>query len=233
MGRSKTLYQVQQYDTEIDNAAKRIQEIETILSDNLALEEALQRRQACELVLTDKKKVLASAEVIVNDHSLKIDQNQKKLYSGSITNPKDLEDLQLEAESLNKYLRVLEERQLEAMLEMEESQREFNEASSNVEVIKSRMESEHADLIIEKEKLEKLISAKTSQKESFLSTNEISDLATYQSIRNSSGGIGVTLMVSNSCSSCGANIPSAIAQEARSPVKLAFCPTCKRILHSG
>lgn len=233
MGRSKILFQVQQYDTQIDNAAKRIQEIDTILSDNTALDEALKIREACELVLVDKKKALASAEVVVSDHSLKIDQNQKKLYSGSVTNPKDLEDLQLEAESLNKYLAVLEERQLEAMLEMEEAQKEFDVADSAAAATESKKESEHAILSEEKDKLNKSILDTKSKKESFLSANEIPDLPTYQSIRNSSGGIGVTLMVSNSCSACGANIPSAIAQEARSPVKLAFCPTCKRILHPG
>ena len=233
MGRSKTLYQVQQYDTQIDNASKRIREIDTILSDNKLLDDALKIQSEAEHVLTEKKKVLASAEVLVGDHSLKIDQNQKKLYSGSVTNPKDLEDLQLESESLNKYLSVLEERQLEAILEMEEAENDFNNASSEVAVIKSKMDSEHAQLTTEKKDLALSITEAAAQKDSFLSSNDIPDIRTYLSLRKSSGGIAVTLMISNSCSSCGANIPSAIAQEARSPVKLAFCPTCKRILHPG
>ena len=233
MGRSKTLNQVQQYDTQIDNASKRIREIDAILGDNKLLDDALKIQSDTEQVLTEKKKVLASAEVVVGDHSLKIDQNQKKLYSGSVTNPKDLEDLQLESESLNKYLSVLEERQLEAILEMEEAENDFNNASSEVAVIKSKMESEHTELTTEKKDLDHSIIEAAAQKGSFLSSNDIPDLQTYLSLRKSSGGIAVTLMISSSCSSCGANIPSAIAQEARSPVKLAFCPTCKRILHPG
>ena len=233
MGRSKTLCQVQQYDTQIDNASKRIREIDAILGENKLLDDALKIQSDTEHVLTGKKKVLASAEVVVGDHSLKIDQNQKKLYSGSITNPKDLEDLQLESVSLNKYLSVLEERQLEAILEMEEAENDFNSASSEVAVIKSKMESEHTELTTEKKDLGHSITEVAAQKGSFLSSNDIPDLQTYLSLRKSSGGIAVTLMISSSCSSCGANIPSAIAQEARSPVKLAFCPTCKRILHPG
>ena len=233
MGRSKTLNQVQQYDTQIDNASKRIREIDAILGDNKLLDDALKIQSDTEQVLTEKKKVLASAEVVVGDHSLKIDQNQKKLYSGSVTNPKDLEDLQLESESLNKYLSVLEERQLEAILEMEEAENDFNNASSEVAVIKSKMESELTELTTEIKDLDHSITEAEAQKSSFLSSNDIPDLQTYLSLRKSSGGIAVTLMISSSCSSCGANIPSAIAQEARSPVKLAFCPTCKRILHPG
>jgi len=231
MGRSKTLYQVQQYDTEIDYASKRIREIDVLLADSKLLTDALKMLSDTENVLTEKKKVLASAEVVVGDHSLKIDQNQKKLYSGSVTNPKELEDLQMESESLNKYLSVLEERQLEAILNMDEAQNDFDIASSEADAIRLKMESEHTDLTAEKINLERSITEATAQKESFLSSNDIPDLQTYLSLRKSSGGIAVTLMVSSSCSSCGANIPSAIAQEAKSPAKLAFCPTCRRILH--
>jgi len=202
MGRSKTLYQVQQYDTQIDNASKRIREIDALLGDNKLLADALKIQSDTEHVLIEKNKVLTSAEIVVGDHSLKIDQNQKKLYSGSVTNPKDLEDLQLESESLNKYLSVLEERQLEAILEMDEAQNDFNNASSEAAAIKLKMESEHTDLTAEKKGLEHSITEATAQKDSFLSSNDIPDLQTYLSLRKSSGGIAVTLMVSSSCSSC-------------------------------
>ena len=233
MGRSKTLYQVQQFDAQIDSASKRILDINLILGDTKLLDDAHKEQSIKENILNSKKKALASTEVVVGDHSIKVDQNQKKLYSGSVTNPKDLEDLQLESESLNKHLSVLEERQLEAMLETEEAQNEFDISSENSASIKSNIESESTALISEKEGLERSITDVTIHKETFLSSNEIPDLPTYQSLRKSSGGISVTLMISDSCSSCGANIPSAIAQEARSPVKLAFCPTCRRILHPG
>ncbi len=233
MGRSKTLYQIQQLDTQIDSASQRIRDINTILGDTKLLDDAQKVQSIKENILTSKMKDLASAEVVVGDHSIKVDQNQKKLYSGSVTNPKDLEDLQLESESLNKHLSVLEERQLEAMLETEEAQKVFDNSSESSASIKSKMESESTALTSEKEDLERSITEVTTHKETFLSSNEIPDLPTYQSLRKSSGGIAVTLMISESCSSCGANIPSAIAQEARSPVKLAFCPTCRRILHPG
>jgi len=233
MSRSNTLYQIQLYDTQIDDSIKRINEIVVILSDNDLLIKAQKIQSDKETILLEKKKVLTSAETVVGDHFLKIDQNQKKLYSGSVTNPKDLEDLQLESESLKKYLSILEERQLEAMLDMEEAQKEFDAASSEAVDIQKNRDAEHANLISEKEGLEISISNLSAQKESYLSSTEIPDLPIYKSLRKSSGGIAVTLMISNSCSSCGANIPSAVAQEARSPVKLAFCPTCKRILHPG
>ena len=231
MSRSKTLFLLQQFDSQIDNSAKRILEIDTILSDSKLLDKAIQIQDKTALELAEKKKLLNTAETAVGDQTLKIDQNQNKLYGGQITNPKDLGDLQLESVSLNKYLLVLEERQLEAMLEMEDAQQKHTNASLKVNSIKEDLEIEHQKLITEKESLEKLILELTDQRNLYLSSNLIPDLPTYDSLRKSAGGLAVTLMVADSCSSCGANIPSAIAQEARSPKKLAFCPTCKRILH--
>ena len=155
MGRSKTLHQVQQFDNEIDHASKRIRDIDRILSDIKLLNDALKIQLDSELVLTEKKKLLANTEVAVEDQTLKIDQNQQKLYSGSVSNPKDLEDLQLESESLKKYLAVLEDRQLEALLEMEKAQNDYNSASSAVSDIRSKMETEHTELKEEKIKFGK------------------------------------------------------------------------------
>ena len=233
MSRSKTLFLLQQFDSQIDNSKKRILEINTILSDSKLLDKAIQIQDKTALDLAEKKKLLTTAEIAVGDHALKIDQNQKKLYGGHVTNPKDLGDLQLESVSLNKYFLVLEERQLEAMLEMEDAQLKHNNASMKVNSIREDMEIEHQKLIIEKENLEKSIIDLAGQRDLYISSNQIPDLPTYDSLRKSAGGLAVTLMVADSCSSCGANIPSAIAQEARSPKKLAYCPTCKRILHPG
>jgi predicted nucleic acid-binding Zn-ribbon protein len=231
MSRSKDLFQLQKFDSILDGAKSRILEIDLLLNDNAKLELAQKAFDGKELVFEDKQKEFRRTEDAVEDHSVKIDQNQKRLYGGAITNPKELEDLQLEAESLQKYLLVLEERQLEAMLEMEDAENQMISSRKELEAARVEQNSLHKDLANEKLKLEENIKTTTSEKDAFLANNQVPDLPTYHSLRKSSGGIAVTIMASDSCSSCGANIPSAIAQEARSPGNLAFCPTCKRILH--
>ena len=137
----------------------------------------------------------------------------------------------MESSSLKKYLIVLEERQLEAMLEAEQAQEIFDQASANHESISAVKLTQSKDLNKEKNDLEENIQTLKSQKDSFLEKNEIPDLELYTDLRESHGGVAVTLMINGSCSSCGANIPSAIEQEAKSPGKISTCPTCKRILH--
>jgi hypothetical protein len=233
MGRSKTLYQLQQFDSELDKSSKRIREIEQLINDREELNSAIKIQTDTESILTDKQKLLNKAETLVADHNIKIEQNQKKLYSGAITNHKELEDLQLESKSLQKYLSLLEERQLEAMLETDQALSVRDKAASQVEELSTSKSSSDNILAEESTTLENTILRIQEEEKSYLNKTEIPDLPTYQSLKKSLNGIAVTLMVSSSCSSCGSPIPSAIAQEARSPTKLANCPTCKRILHPG
>jgi len=231
MSRSEILYQLQQYDSGIDQATKRIQAIVLILSDTKELDIYLIKQEEHKHNLDEKQKILNSAEHNVEIQNQKIIQNQKKLYSGAISNPKDLEDLQLESASLQKYLSVLEERQLEAMLDTDQAQENYGQISARVEEISSQKQTESEILSVENTNLESTISSLQGNREALLTSSKILELPIYENLRKSSGGIAVTLMQNSSCSACGSNIPSAIEQEARSPTKLSFCPACKRILH--
>lgn len=233
MSRSKTLYQLQQFDSELDKSSKRIREIDQLINDRQELNIAIEVQVDAENILTEKQKLLNQAEILVADQNIKIEQNQKKLYSGAITNHKELEDLQRESISLQKYLAVLEELQLEAMLETDQALSVYDKAASHVEELSTSKSSIDHILGVECNTLENTIIRIQEEMKLYLSKTKIPDLPTYQSLRKSLNGIAVTLMVSSSCSSCGSPIPSAIAQEARSPTKLANCPTCKRILHPG
>ena len=233
MSRSQTLFQLQQYDTNLDSSFRRIAEIEILISDTSDLDKLHLLQDQRKLEFDEKQTELRSAENQVKDQNFKIEQNEKKLYGGMITNPKELEDLQLESESLKKYLTVLEERQLEAMLESDQAQSQYDEITEKVDDLSQQKNSVTKDLLTENNNLKEQIAITEKERNQYLEANAIPDLSIYNKLRESLGGIAVTIMTNSSCSSCGANIPSAIEQEARSPGNLSNCPTCKRILHPG
>ena len=233
MSRSKYLFLLQKYDSDLDQSSKRISEIVAIVKDRSELTTAESEQDLLAVTLKDKKKLLLEAELQVQAQMVKIEQNQTKLYSGAITNPKELEDLQLESNALQKYLGVLEERQLEAMVDAEQSQLMFNQAESKSDQIAADLITRDEILTAEKTELEKNINRLNSERSACLKNSDIPDLSTYQNKRKSLKGIAVALMISDNCSSCGSSIPSATAQEVRSPGKLTTCPNCSRILHPG
>ncbi len=68
MSRSKTLYQLQQYDSGIDQAIKRIQAIESILNDSNELDFALKKQEEHKLNFDEKQKYLKSDVAIAKNY---------------------------------------------------------------------------------------------------------------------------------------------------------------------
>lgn len=232
MSRSKRLFQLQKIDSEIDQAIKRISEIDVLLADDEELKNAQDREMNTRRKLEEKRKVLKRAEREVKDQERKIEQNKAKLYGGKITNPKELEDLQLESESLERYLAVLEERQLEAMLEVDQAQSEHKRALQELQNIQKSRKSLHAELNSERSTLENKIQSLSQQRKAASEGISDEDLEEYERLRETSGGIAVAKVNNNSCSACGTQVPSAVYQKARSASQLTHCKTCHRILHA-
>ena len=96
MSRVSSLYRLQELDTEIDNNHARIEEINTILADNSELAALREALEGAEVALKEARTENSTANHAVLSQRDKIEGNDKKLYGGAVTNPKELEDLQLE-----------------------------------------------------------------------------------------------------------------------------------------
>ncbi|GAJ13640.1 unnamed protein product, partial [marine sediment metagenome] len=126
------LYRLQQIDSKINSTRSRLTEIEISLNDNSALQAAQHQAETASQSLQEAQEALQIAERNVQDLQIKIQQSEASLYGGKIKNPKELQDIQSEAASLNKYFTVLEERQLDAMLLVEEAELELNKSESTL-----------------------------------------------------------------------------------------------------
>ena len=79
MSRAQSLFILQELDTGLDQAQKRIQEINLILQDSSLLDKALEIYQELEIIHAEKSASLKNAEHEVSLQNKKIEQNQKKL----------------------------------------------------------------------------------------------------------------------------------------------------------
>ena len=231
MSRSTLFYQLQVIDSAMDAALARIQEIDRQLTDNHQILSTQKELETLRKTLHEKQKALSRIEHEVEDQTLKIDQNQKKLYGGSITNPKELADLQLEAESLQKYLAVLEDRQLEALLDYEQELEKTEAVENKLASLRENKEKEDKILLTEKQNLEDFLSIQKKKRLKKSAEIPPDDLDLYTKLRSQLGGIAAAEMKNSSCAACGSKIPSAVEQEAKSPSKLTKCTACGRVLH--
>lgn len=226
------LYRLQQVDSQIDSANARLGEIRKTLENNAEMNAALNRMQTSKAEHQRFQHELKNAEAEVQAQKIKIEQNESSLYGGSVKNPKELQDLQLEVASLKKYLVTLEERQLEAMMNAEDGESEMGSAGAALEVVQARLGNEHSKLIEEQTRLTSQLESLVDEREAAVAPVEQSMLQTYEALRKQKKGVAVAAIDDGICASCGTTITAAAQQAARS-AKLVNCSTCGRILFAN
>lgn len=227
------LYRLQQLDSQIDQAQTRLAEIEEILSDDATLRRIQDHFETSESSLNDARKALRKAEFNVSDQEHKIEQNQTALYGGKISNPKELQDLQNENEALKRYLSVLEDRQLEAMLAVENAEAEYQNAQEELQEIQAKTANQHKVLIAERTQLEKETERFENERQATAAAIDEADLRLYVKLRKKLSGVAVAKVKEKVCSACGSTLAAASLQAARSPTQITRCDTCGRILYGG
>lgn len=232
MSQVRQLVQLQQLDTQLDQAKKRLVEIDVALNDSSAVKQANAKAEQAAGVLTEARLALKRAEQDVGVQQGKIDRNQKALYGGSKKTPKELEDLQMESGALGRYLNVLEDRQLEAMVVFEEAESASHAADQNLADTKKRVAAENVDLTAEQENLLAEVANLESDREKAVPPIAPDLLAEYEKLRRTRMGVAVSQVNDGGCSVCGAFVSAAQAQAARSPSKVAHCDVCGRILYA-
>lgn len=233
MNRSFKLFRLQQIDSQLDEVRGRLAEIDRLLAEDQVLKEARQAADSAEETEASAQKELRRAEEETKAQQTRIEQNQASLYGGKVTNPKELQDLQLEDEALNRHLRALEEIQLGKMMTYEETQAFLKKARENLEAVRAQRAVENRTLGSEQTKL--TAEAERLEGERVSAAHGVSDedMSDYLSLRKSKAGLAVAKVQNKTCSACGAELAASLAQAARSPNELAHCSTCKRILYAG
>jgi predicted nucleic acid-binding Zn-ribbon protein len=231
MSQSSNLYRLQQIDSQLDLAQTRLQEIETALRENAALQRALEDHRAAEENLKGEQQTLYHAEVAVGDQRIKIEQSESMLYSGKVKNPKELQDLQNEVAALKRHLTVLEDRQLESMLTVEEAESTLKNASIVLDDTRarssenqSRLRGEQSSLVVQVQRLE-------IERQAAASAIQPEDIDLYEQLRKQRRGVAITRIADKTCSACGTTLTPALIQSAHSPNQLTRCPSCSRILY--
>jgi predicted nucleic acid-binding Zn-ribbon protein len=233
MSQSFKLFRVQQIDSLLDRARLRLKEIDIALHDEAALRQAQTTMAEAEQEYQDASRALHRAEQDVQSQNIKIEQTEATLYGGKVRNPKELQDLQNESAALKRYLAVLEDRQLEAMLVLEVTEAQLQSAKTYHEECSAQSAAENARLTNEKSTLEKDIGRQELEKQAASSGIPDSDLRLYEQLRKQRNGVAVARVIDRTCSACGSTLSAALYSAAQSPNQISRCETCGRILYAG
>jgi predicted nucleic acid-binding Zn-ribbon protein len=231
--RVSNLFRLQTLDSQIDAYQARLAEIAADMERHPEQDRARAEEESARSALESSRQTLRRAEEETRTQQRKISETESTLYGGGVRNPKELQDLQEESASLRRYLSVLEDRQLQAMMQSEEAEKILADAKvRREEQERSRAEAE-AKFRSERDALQAALVTLDVQHEAAVSPIAAEDLEKYSALRKSKRGLAVVHMEGGACTGCGVAASAARIDSARSGQEIIPCGNCGRILYLG
>lgn len=233
MSASLNLYRLQQADTRLALAHSRQKAIAEALASDAETREANRQQQTAHEARVDAERALNEAEFQAQSTRVKIDQAESSLYGGHVGNPKELQDLQKDAESLRRHLVALEDSQLEAMLALEEAEQAEAAAQASLDLASAKSEGKKRSLVTEQDTIQGEIESLESERRAIAGSVDPATLQHYDSLRAQKRGIAVAALNDGTCGACGGPLTPADQQSVHIGQGMIHCPTCGRILYAG
>ncbi len=230
MTRGEPLHQLQQLDLELENGQRRIAEIQASLGESKALRQARRALSSAQEELREWKTKSRDLELEISSLNSKASSSEKRLYSGSVTNPKELSDIQEELASLKRRRQSLEDELLEAMVYGEEAEATVKERQATLTNIETQWEAEQAALKQELSQLETRMVQVRKARQKLRTEIKPDDLETYDHIRERYGSQAVVTLRDGVCGFCAVSPSSTKLKRIKRGEELLQCSNCQRIL---
>jgi predicted nucleic acid-binding Zn-ribbon protein len=227
------LFQLQEIDTDLDNAQLRIIEIDNLIKNDVKIINAQNNLEiAKNQLIADNNEFNTISDDIQNKKE-KISQSESSLYNGSVINPKELQDLQMEISSIKKTIRKLEDVLLEVMIRVDQSENNLEIQKEVFKSTNSNFATQSSLLQGEKNNLLERIHGLNSKKLTMITQIDQDNQNRYETLRKIKNNLAITKLQDDACGACGAGLTASQRQEARSASKLFICPSCGRIIYGS
>jgi len=233
VSRVSSIHRLQELDLAIDRGRARLAEIERLLGISDAVRAARATDDQAQAALRAAQANVKEAELALGVQRSKLEHAEASLYGGGVRNPKELQDLQADVDSLKRYTSALEERLLEAMLALEEDETRARSSADGLSRSQATLQAEQSSLAEERGQLQSRLDTLATEREAAVAGVAEKDLALYARLRESMGGKALAILKDGSCSACGVGISASESQTVRNSAELFRCPQCGRILYAG
>ncbi|WP_322797414.1 zinc ribbon domain-containing protein [Tepidiforma sp.] len=224
---------LQEIDDDIARLEASLAEVERRLADDAALQAARDAFAAADAAWQEVRRTQRDLELSIQGLTSRIAPEEKRLYDGSVRNPKELTSIQQEVEHLKAQRAALEDRLLEVMEQFEAASAAREAARADLERAEADRAAQCRGLEAEKAALEARIADARARRDAQAARIPPAALATYDGIRRRRGGLAVARIQGGTCGGCRVAIPESVRRRAFDAAQLAQCPNCERILYVG
>ena len=221
---------LQDTDVALDRALSRLIEIEAALGEPeelvAARETAAEKAAAAHDAHSQQKDLELAADTIRG----KAADIEKKLYGGSVKNPKELQDLDADLRSLKEQTRKREDELLALLVQIEEAEAERQAADFALADVEAGWRRGQDELLAEKAEIEPEVESLRGIRDSQATDVDRRLISLYDLLRERRGGTAVARVERGMCQGCRISLPMSVLQRARTGVSVVQCVSCERIL---
>lgn len=230
LSKAETLLDLQAIDRVIDQLNKRLGEIQAALNESIQLMAARQTVQELDQLAAQNRSTHQELEAENAALAAKIEENDKRLYSGEVKNPKELIDLQNDVAMLKKQKVSLDDKVLAAMTKIDETEAALKDRHAELEKLEAAWQAGQTDLLAEQAQLNGEAAQRQQTQAKFRAQLSASDLALYDQLRRRKNGLAVVELEDGACSGCGVEPTANVIRQLNRNDQIARCSNCERIL---
>lgn len=230
VGTARVLYRLQLLDSDLSERLSKLREAEGLVGESRELLTARRARDKAATELATWGTRLREREMDLEAVSSRITSTEERLYSGQVTNPKELSGLEQDLQHSKRSRDKLEDQVLLAMERVDRCEKAAADAVARLDVVEARWRAQQSQLAREIEQLQAQVAALNQEREAVAAQLGASDLGLYEELLRKKGGRAVVLLVDQMCQGCRVTVPSSKGQQVRRGREVVTCTSCGRIL---
>ncbi len=229
------LYSLQELDLVRAEKQQALDEVRAEIGDESDLQRARQRLAQLDARHSRQEALRRESQRLTDDIETREGAVQNRLYSGAVTNPRELEAIQEEQALLSRQKAEAEDTLLEHMVAAEELQDALTRTQEAVTVLDERRRQRLPRLREQEQALSAEVAALDQRRAGMLPQIPPQMLSTYETLRVSRGGQAVSKIEQSRgmdiCGVCRVALPRSDTEKLRSGDSLVLCNNCRRILY--
>lgn len=211
---------------------RTLPELAEIASLETSRSELDAKRRDAQILVDDLTAEQAKVDADVEQVKARRTRDRDRMDQGLITNPKDLERMQGELESLQRRITALEDEELEVMARLEDAQQDLDGFTSQVAAADERLAALAAARDEKLQALDAELQSLDAERRPAADGLPADLLALYDRLRESKGGVGAALLRARQCGGCRLTLDAHEIAEIRTKPEdeVVRCEECQRIL---
>ncbi len=230
---AKRLLELQELDSNIMRLTKRLEDMpekRAILQTRKKRVEVDALLQKAKLLSSRLEKDISRLDDECRSLGSRIDTEQAKVMSGSVTNPKELVAITREMDSLKRRRDKLEVDEVILMQKAEKATAQTAVITKALDQLAKQEEDQKAQFVEVGSKVQDETARLTVQRTRIAGSLPADILARYDEIAKAKGGVAIGHLDGKSCSACRMQLPAEETEKLHKGPALATCPACRRML---